>query len=412
MRKFILLAALLCVFLCPVAQSFAQEPPPKHTLLNHETYQRTIEQFNADDNELFQTYIPNEKAWDFLSANIPFFDYPDKEIERTYYFRWWTYRKHIRQTEWGYIITEFLPDVPWAGKANAISCAAGHHFREGRWLYDQKYLNDYAHFWLRKGGAVRSYSFWIADSLWQQYLVTGDSALAKELLPDLIANYEAWEKERLDPNGLFWQIDDRDGMEYSIGGSGYRATINSYMTADAMAIGYVAMLFAKDEETTKRFIEKASRIQELINTKLWDDEAKFYKVAPRVENPADSLQLADVREQHGFTPWYFCDGMIPLPEYNVAWEQLLDPQGFYAPFGPTTAEQRHPRFRVAYTGHECQWNGPSWPYSTSITLTALTNVIHREKMRRHDADVETLREAFIETLRIYANSHRIQTEDG
>jgi hypothetical protein len=52
---------------------------------------------------------------------------------------------------------------------------------------------------------------------------------------------------------------------------------------------------------------------------------------------------------------------LPNPDKSVAWKQLIDPRGFCAPFGPTTAEQRHPKFAVAYAGHECQWNGPSWP---------------------------------------------------
>jgi hypothetical protein len=78
----------------------------------------------------------------------------------------------------------------------------------------------------------------------------------------------------------------------------------------------------------------------------------------------ENTRLVDVRELHGFTPWYF-----HLPErgagYEVAWKQLMDPEGFRAPFGPTTAEQRHPRFTISYTGHECQWNGPSWPFATA-----------------------------------------------
>ena len=390
---------------------FPEPDKSKLTILNPENYQGYIEQFNKDDNELYRQFIPNEKAWEFLRENIPFFDYPDKEIERTYYFRWWTFRKHIKKTDSGFVITEFLPAVPWAGKENTISCAGGHHFREGRWLHDRRYLNDYAMFWLRGGGAVRSYSFWIADSLWQQYLVTGDLTLAKELLPDLIANYEAWERERLDPNGLFWQIDDRDGMEVSIGGSGYRATINSYMFGEALAITWFAQIM-EDHEKGGQALLKAIRFQELINDKLWDDDAKFYKVAPRVKDPAAPLRLADVRELHGFTPWYVADGRMPRPEYRVAWAQLMDPQGFYAPFGPTTAERRHPGFRISYEGHECQWNGPSWPYSTSITLTALANLINQEKFRDAEADVEDLRKAYVETFRIYANSHRIEIEEG
>ena len=61
-----------------------------------------------------------------------------------------------------------------------------------------------------------------------------------DLLPELVANYREWEKSHRDPNGLFWQIDDRDGMEFSIGGSGYRPTINSYRYGDAMAVSEIA----------------------------------------------------------------------------------------------------------------------------------------------------------------------------
>lgn len=58
-------------------------------------------------------------------------------------------------------------------------------------------------------------------------------------------------------------------------------------------------------------------------------------------------------------------------------EKLWDADAqFYAPFGPTTAEQRHPQFSVVYRGHECQWNGPSWPYSTAVTLVALANLLN------------------------------------
>ena len=41
----------------------------------------------------------------------------------------------------------------------------------------------------------------------------------------------------------------------------------------------------------------------------------------------------------------------------------MDPQGFYSPFGPTTAERRHPSFQVGAPGDDCQWNGPIWPFS-------------------------------------------------
>jgi len=358
-----------------------------------------VDAFNTADEPLYAN-IPNAEAMRFLSVNIPLFECPDKDFERTYYFRWWTFRKHVKKTPDGYVITEFLPNVPWSGKHNTISCPAAHHFREGRWLRDPKFLSEYAVFWFRGGASPRSYSFPAADAMLARYRVNLDRDLIVDLLDDLIANYKAWEERRLEPDGLFWQIDDRDGMEVSVGGSGKRATINSYMYGDARAIAEMARLAGR-KELAEQYDTKADRLRELVQAKLWDPQAEFFKVLPRGED----AQLVDVREQHGYTPWYFG---LPEPNkgFEVAWKQLMDPEGFHAPFGPTTAERRHPGFRLAYTGHECQWNGPSWPMATSITLTALANVLN-------DYPQEAISKAdYFETLKIYTQCHRRKLEDG
>jgi predicted GH43/DUF377 family glycosyl hydrolase len=368
-------------------------------VLNSDSFKHYIDTFNENDEELYIQHIPNEKAWEFLKANVPLFECPDKDIERTYYFRWWTYRKHIKLTPDGFVITEFLPKVGWSGKHNTINCPAGHHFYEGRWLHNRKYLDDYAVFWFRKGGSVRSYSFWAADAMWARYLVTADKQHVTYLLGNLVNNYKEWEKKRLEPDGLFWQIDDRDGMEVSIGGSGKRATINSYMYGDAIAITKIAEIAGK-KELAENYKAKAGKIKKLVETKLWDDEANFFKTLGR-----NKEERVDVREQHGYVPWYF-----NLPDagkgYEEAWKQLMDPKGFYAPFGPTTAEQRHPRFSVSYKGHECQWNGPSWPFATTQTLVGLANLLNNDKQEAiSNAD-------YFETLKIYTKSHQLKREDG
>jgi hypothetical protein len=176
-----------------------------------------------------------------MRQNIPFFESSDKSIEEMYYFRWWVFRKHIRKTPDGFVITEFLPDVPWAGAHNTISASAGHQFYEGRWLRNPEYLRQYARFWFKPEAKPRLYSFPVADAIHAWSLVTQDQQLAMDLLPDLVENYKRWEQTHQDPNGLFWQIDDRDGMEMSIGGSGYRPTINSYLYGDAIALGDIAI---------------------------------------------------------------------------------------------------------------------------------------------------------------------------
>lgn len=383
---------------CLISRAAQGAALSKPLILEPSAFRHYVDEFNQNDNELYPQAVPNSESWDWLSRNVPFFECPDREIELTYYFRWWTFRKQIRSTPEGYVITEFLPSVPWAGKFNTISCAAGHHFYEGRWLADARYLDDYARFWFRQGAEPRRYSFWAADALLARHLVQPNVRLLTGLLPDLVANFEQWEKERRDPNGLFWQNDGEDGMEVSIGGSGYRATINSYMYGDAVAISQIARLAGR-EDLAERFRREADRIKALVQEKLWDERDQFFKVLPR----GAGARLAAVRELHGLTPWYF---NLPEARFAVAWKQLLEPQGFYAPFGPTTTEQRAPGFRVAYEGHECQWNGPSWPYSTSVTLVGLANLLNGPAQDAIDAS------AYFTVLRNFALSHRLRLSDG
>ena len=236
--------SLICQLLL-VTSTAAPAPPPQPLVLKADAFRHDVDGFNRNDKELYLQHIPNAAAWEFLRTNIPLLDCPDKDIEEIYYFRWWTFRKAIKQTPDGFIITEFLPPVGWAGKHNSIDCAAGHHLREGRWLNEPKYLDNYSLFWFRKGGDPRRYSFWAADSIWARYCVTGDNSLPISLLPDLIANYAEWERSHRDANGLYWQIDGLDGGEVSIGGDGYRATINSYQFGDALAIARIAELAGK-----------------------------------------------------------------------------------------------------------------------------------------------------------------------
>ena len=396
-----LLAAFLLVTLAATPSATAAKRATAPAVMKADAFKHYIDRFNADDEELYVNNIPNTLAWQFIEKNAPLFECPDKDIEQTYYFRWWTYRKHIKQTPDGFVITEFLPTVLWSGKHNAISCPAGHHYYEGRWLQDTRYLDDYSLFWLRKGGNPRQYSFWIADAFYARHLVTPNKEFLVDLLDDLIKNYGQWEMNNLDKkNGLFFRGDGWDGMECSIGGKGCRATINSYMYGDAVAIARIATLAGR-KDVVEKFEAKAKEIKNLVQTKLWDSGAQFFKVLPMGENK----QLVDVRELHGYTPWYF---NLPDKEkgYEVAWKQLMDPKGFYAPFGPTTAEQRHPKFAINYTGHGCQWNGPSWPYSTAVTLTAMANVLNNYQQ---DAISKT---DYLKTLKVYVQSHRRKRDDG
>jgi len=195
-------------------------------------------------------------------------------------------------------------------------------------------------------------------------------------------------------------------MEVSVGRSGARPTINSYMYGDALAIANVADL-AGDENLAKRYREKAAAIKNLVQEKLWSEKLQFFVTRAYDgcktswgDDPgyADDA-LVDVREEVGFIPWYF---NLPDTQYSVAWKQLSDPQGFSAKYGLTTAEQRHPRYLKATkfpSEWGCQWNGQVWPYATTQTLVALANLLNNYKQ-----DVATKRDYF-NTLTTYAHSH-------
>lgn len=353
-----------------------------------------------------------------FELGIPLLDISDAVIEEIYYFRWHTYSKHIKKTPEGHVVTEFLPPVSWAGKYNTICCPAGHHMYEGRWIHNQEFLADYARFWFSDGAAPRLYSFWSANAVWAICLITGNFSLAENLYEPLKENYAAWEAEKLISNGLFYQIDDRDGMEYSAGGSGCRPTINSYMFADAIALSKIATRLGKADEATI-YAEKAKSIQEKVESLLWDESASFYKTlvaardyetySPWEETATFSKAVAEtqhyekanVRELIGYVPWYF---HLPAEDKALAWKYLNDKQYFDAPYGPTTTEQNHPDFMKEFD-HECLWNGPSWPFATSQTLTALGNLLADYKqdiMHRSD---------YYRLLHQYAQCHYL-TENG
>jgi len=385
-------------------------------VLSFQDYAHYFSQFNEKDDELYKQYVTNAEVIPFLEKNIPLLDIPDSIIQKTYYFRWWTFRKHIKQTPNGFVITEFLPEVPWSGKYNTINCPAAYHIFEGRWLRDDIYIKDYINYWLNEADNVRKYSFWVSNATWAFGKVHNDTAFLKKQFPLLIDNYSAWEKERRDgSNRLFWQNDNMDGMELSSGGRiinngeekfsslAARPTINSYMYADAKAIAELATFFDYSS-LTQTYQDKAKQIKELVENRLWNDSLNFFTILPR--DYSDKDKPINIRELIGYTPWYF-----NLPEddskYVKAWEKVLDTNAFAAPYGLTTVERSHPYFQIKYEGHECQWNGPSWPFATTQTLKSFSNFLNNYKFNG-----SLSKNDYFQLLKQYAAAHQITWENG
>ena len=336
-----------------------------------------VRRFNAKDDELYVNAIPNAEAEAFMLGNVPRLACPDKDIERTYYFRWWTFRKHLRKDLDHWTVTEFLPKVSWSGKGNTIVCPAGHHLREGRWLRDPQPVREYARFWLSDPEATHrwGYSSWLFTGTCLFAEVSGCDDLPGELLDDAVRYYERWERGFVrhgmpiggDGKGGFVSIDNYEGTEISLGGNGYKPLLASAMWSEAKTIAAVARKAGRDD-LAARFEKKAEVNRRSILERCWNPEVGFFTTCPT--NGPKGV----VRELHGYAPWYFgmpTDGRAP------DWTQLADPQGFAARYGLTFPERRAAGFTIDYAGHECKWNGPSWPFATSVALTAFANDLHR-----------------------------------
>ena len=346
------------------------------------------------------------------SGAVPSFECPDTAINRTYEYRWRAFGRHCEKTPDGWVITEFLPKVGWAGKYNTIVCAAGHHLREARWMHDTSVAADYARFWFGTNAAHRAkYSSWLGSSLLDVVRVTGDMALATDLLDGVVAAYDSWETQPIyfktfdekdvfpmggDGKGMFTSTDNREGSELSLSGDGYRPLFNSAMWGEANAIVEIARM-ANRPDLVARFSRKAEILEKGICEKLWNPDVGFFTTV------ATNGVRSSVRELHGYAPWYF--GM-KLPEKSSAWNQLLDEKGFAAPFGLCFAERRAPGFEISYEGHPCQWNGPSWPFATSIALTGLSHALS------DNTAGDLGKEAFAKLLGQYAAQQVLKTEDG
>ena len=374
-------------------------------------FKEYIELFNRDDVENVSNIVPNADAYEFLMENAPRFRCPDKEIERAFAFRSWTVRKHLKNTPDGVMMTEFLPDVPWAGKHNTINAPLFHHLNEYRWFKNAEILNDYLRWFLEDiGGNAYVYSTPALTAMYEFLLVTGNGELLKNNAESFEKYFLGWEKKHLTERGLYYSIDGYDAMEFSISGTtpdfkvlkGLRPTLNAYMYGDALSLACIFDM-AGNAEKSKLYREKAENIKRLVDETLYDGE--FYKAIHAEDLSSVSLdnipENMNARELIGYTP--FAYGM-PDDDKVGMFKYLKDESVFLAPTGFASADRSHSRY-LYDADHNCLWNGYVWPYATAITLNAIIALLDG-----YEQDVITNKD-FVDFLHTYAQMHVI-TENG
>jgi hypothetical protein len=185
--------------------------------------------------------IKNYSSW--AENNVPLLDFPDFDIQTAYYYRWRLFREHVESTTVKELtlIDEFLP----GSGGHPISCAAGHHFADGMWLRDASVLDDVSEYWFERAGDILyQYTHWIGTSALRRQTLRGDAESGATLLRRLLlawrggeagkTSYMGYAAKYLDnASSCWWQVDDRDGMEFGISGNGCRPTINAVLYGEA-----------------------------------------------------------------------------------------------------------------------------------------------------------------------------------
>ena len=385
-------------------------------------YSEYFRKFIENDEEDVIQHIPNAEAEAFLYENAPRLYCPDTVIEETFAFRSFTMRKHIKNTEDGFVLTEFLVNekLPWAGKHNTINAPLTHHLNECRWFKNADDFLDYIRFFLSGKGEAFAYHAPALTAMVHFCRATANEDFLIENIDALELYYMHWERTHGTKNGLFFSNDDREGTEFSISGTtadmkrrfGFRPLMNACMYGDAKALSEVFAL-AGDEEKQKIYEKKAAAIKQRMDEKMWDGE--LYKAIHPLDGDLDRpIDLRDIpkecnaRELVGFIPWAFS---MPDAGKEGAFRLLFDPSVFSAKTGLATADISHPRFQF-YSEHPCTWSGNVWPYATSYAISAVIALLSDYEQSTVDArDLYSLIKTYAEMHYSEENGKRINFLD-
>lgn len=368
-------------------------------------------------------YFGNDAPW--YERNIPFFDCSDPDLTRIYYYRWQLYKSHLKDLgSRGYMVSEFLEDVGWAKNPyQSLDDATAFHINESRWLKDGRYLDDYITF-MYSGANDRHFSEAIAAAVYNRYLANGDQSFALKNLAAMKHFYQLW-TNHFDPSkGMYFIEPIADATEYTIasidasggrdgflGGDAFRPTINSFMYGNAMAISRLSAL-AGDTTNAEAFAASAAALRDKVQTNLWNEDFQHFVDRFKVSNThVHYWDFIRGRELAGYVPWTF---ELPdhNPKYNASWKYLLSPQEFSGPYGLRTVEPSYEYYQRQYRYEkvngvkqpECQWNGPSWPFDTTLVLTAMANLLND-----YSQDVVNAND-YVRLLQQYARQHYLNGE--
>jgi hypothetical protein len=158
-----------------------------------------------------------------------------------------------------------------------------------------------------------------------------------------------------------------------------------------------------DAATTQTYLRRAIELKRNVQESLWNNSLRHFTDRFKQNNQyVHYWNFIRGRELAGMIPWYF-----NLPDdnatYNEAWKHILDTNELLGKYGLRTEEPSYQYYFkqfVYYMGQRgSQWNGPSWPYQTSLVLTGMANFLNNYKQ-----DVVS-KSDYVKPLRLFTKQH-------
>jgi hypothetical protein len=212
----------------------------------------------------------------------------------------------------------------------------------------------------------------IAWAVWENLVVTGDTAFAGAVYP-VLAAYDAWlyEERRL-PSGLFfWLAPFESGLDNSPRFDPPRGRdrrdlrsvaavdFSSYVVLHSSMLARIAEVLGKEEERDVHGA-RAAQLRELINANLWDEDTGYY-----YDRDESTGELVKVRTAASFVPLF-----AAVPDSARARrlrDNLMDPAAFNSLMPIPTVALNDPNFS------RDMWRGPVWINISYMVIRGLAD---------------------------------------
>jgi len=362
------------------------------------------------------------QAW--YDENCPRFECSDEWVSRMWWYRWFVVRHNYVDPRLGHIRHPLFYEGKHGGYARGITASAPLIINEVRWLRDAKYAHGmmrnyietqpehglYRDLWVdwvrdlepgREGNPDPGYEEFLPTAFWGALLVHSDRELLDDAAASMMANIAGLREIRdrndnllLNPGGhhmtqehapSFTHFHEyKDWYDYT---ELERPDYSAFFYANLCATAAAHRKLGNTQEA-EWFGNLAARCANAICEKLWDPkDGYFYSIRE------EDGEFARCREANGLFPFAFM-AVPDEPEYHRAVAYLLDEEELLTPWPFATTSQQCPAFSAqpGYWGQQkkrafCMWNGPTWPYTNSILVEAMGNLVRHHSQELVNAEI-------------------------